>query len=164
MMQNRCKTIVVRRCRQRCHTGAPLCPLLAPKVAKWQPNLLQKTSQRRQKAALCTDSFKNCAMCDLHTIYYTLATFTTSVNPHFHLLFVTLTHYFAESFSNPLQEPSRRASFCDFGRHLDAIGPPLVPKRCPKASKMPPKNDLKMRLGTKWCLRGCPGYPHDLKI
>ena len=41
---------------------------------------------------------------------------------------------------------------------------PLDGQMRPKASKIPPKMHLKMRLGERWSPRGCPGYPPNLKI
>ena len=158
-MQNRCKTIVVRTCRKKCLTGAPFCPLVLPKVDKWRPNMLQKSSTWHQKAVLCTNSFKNGGMCDLHSICNTLATFATPVNSYFRPLCTTLTRDFAASVSNCVLEPSEMTSLCDFGTPFDTIGP----KRCPMASKMPPQIHLKMRLGARWCPDGAQGTPTTSK-
>ena len=140
-MQNRCKTIVVRTCRKKCLTGAPFCPPVLPKVDKWRPNMLQKSSQWHQKAVLCTSSFKNCGMCDLHNICNTLATFATSLDSYFRPLFATLTHDFAESVSNPVLEPSQMTSLCDFGSPFDTIGPQTVSHGLQNASENPPENE-----------------------
>ena len=39
--KNRCKSLVVRQCVQKCLFGAPLCPLWAPMASKWSPNGLK---------------------------------------------------------------------------------------------------------------------------
>ena len=147
-------------CRKKCLTGTPFWPLVLPKVDKWQPNMLQKTPQWHQKPILCTSSFKNGGMCDLHSIYNTLTTFATPVNSYFRPLCTTLTRDFAASVSNCVLEPSEMTSLCDFGTPFDTIGPQTVPHGLQNASPNPPENETWGQVVPRWR----PRYPHDLKI
>ena len=162
-MQNRCKTKVVRMYRKKCLTGAPFCPLVLPKVDKWRPNMLQKSSQWHQKAVLCTNSFKNCGMCDLHSICNTLTTFATPVNSYFRPLCTTLTRDFAASVSNCVLEPSEMTSLCDFGTPFDTIGPQTVPHGLQNASPNPPENETWDQVVPQCAPDGAQGTPTTSK-